>query len=86
MEIPASVSRLGGDDGDWVRKQAKRLAVIAKLRLITGSDRLRRSVCEIGAPPGVMKRTIAISRIAAPSKVINNTLDSFSDVRYSHKY
>ena len=49
------------------------LAVIAKLRLIAGSDRVSRSDCEIGAPLGVMKLEIAISRITAANKVINNT-------------
>lgn len=85
MEMPASILGLGGSDDGWVRKKPKRLAVIATLRLIAGSDRLRRSDCEIGAPLGVIKFTIAISRMAAPSKVINNTLGSFSHVKCSHK-
>lgn len=60
------------------------LTVIAKLRLIAGSDRLRRSDCEIGTPFGVMKLTIAISRMAAESTVINVTLCSFSNADCSH--
>lgn len=58
----------------------------SQLRLIAGSDRLRRSDCEIEAPLGVIKLTIAIFKMAALSKVINNILDSFSYMKCSHKY
>ena len=78
-ENRASISRSDGGDGAESRKQAKRLAVTAKLRLMAGRDRLRRSDREIGVPFGVMKFTIAISRKAAPRTVTNNTLGSVSN-------
>lgn len=59
--------------------------MIAKLKLMAGSDRLRRSDCEIGAPFGVIKLTIAISRMAAASKVINDILGNFSNVGCSQR-
>ncbi len=46
----------------------------AKLRLIAGNDRLRRSDCDIGASFGVIKLTAAISSMTAPIRVINKTL------------